>query len=130
MNNSVFTYVNQLVSYGLNTGLIAPEDKIYTFNQLMEVLQLEEPEEDFTVDNANDEEWPLEEILSGLLDYAFEKGLIPENTVTYRDLFDVKLMNVLVKRPSEVIREFNKNFFIYYLLTVNRVSFLGGTLFY
>ena len=58
------------------------------------------------MDNANDEEWPLEEILSGLLDYAFEKGLIPENTVTYRDLFDVKLMNVLVKRPSEVIREF------------------------
>ena len=112
MNNSVFTYVNQLVSYGLNTGLIAPEDKIYTFNQLMEVLQLEEPEEDFTVDNANDEEWPLEEILSGLLDYAFEKGLIPENTVTYRDLFDVKLMNVLVKRPSEVIREFNENYAI------------------
>ena len=112
MNNSVFTYVNQLVSYGLNTGLIAPEDKIYTFNQLMEVLQLEEPEEDFMVDNANDEEWPLEEILSGLLDYAFEKGLIPENTVTYRDLFDVKLMNVLVKRPSEVIREFNENYAI------------------
>ena len=110
MNNSVFTYVNQLVSYGLKTGLIATEDKIYTFNQLMEVLQLEEPEEDFTVDNANDEEWPLEEILSGLLDYAFEKGLIPENTVTYRDLFDVKLMNVLVKRPSEVIREFNENY--------------------
>ena len=112
MNNSVFIYVNQLVSYGLNTGLIAPEDKIYTFNQLMEVLQLEEPEEDFTVDNANDEEWPLEEILSGLLDYAFEKGLIPENTVTYRDLFDVKLMSVLVKRPSEVIREFNENYAI------------------
>ena len=58
------------------------------------------------MDNANDEEWPLEEILSGLLDYVFEKGLIPENMVTYRDLFDVKLMNVLVKRPSEVIREF------------------------
>ena len=58
------------------------------------------------MESANDEEWPLEEILSGLLDYAFEKGLIPENTVTYRDLFDVKLMNVLVKRPSEVIREF------------------------
>ena len=110
MNNSVFTYVNQLVSYGLNTGLIAPEDKIYTFNQLMEVLQLEEPEEDFTVDNANDEEWALEEILSGLLDYAFEKGLIPENTVTYRDLFDVKLMSVLVKRPSEVIKEFQENY--------------------
>ena len=64
------------------------------------------------MDNANDEEWLLEEILSGLLDYAFEKGLIPENTVSYRDLFDVKLMNVLVKRPSEVIREFNENYAI------------------
>lgn len=112
MNKSVFTYVNKLVSYGLNTGLIAPEDKIYTFNRLMEVLKLEEPEEDFTVENANEKEGPLEDILSGLLDYAFEKGLIPENTVTYRDLFDVKLMSVLVKRPSEVIREFNENYAI------------------
>lgn len=52
----------------------------------------------------------LEEILSGLLDYAYEKGIIPENTVTYRDLFDVKLMASLVKRPSEVIREFWQNY--------------------
>lgn len=32
------------------------------------------------------------------------------NTVTYRDLFDVKLMASLVKRPSEVIREFWQNY--------------------
>ena len=81
MNNSVFTYVNQLVSYGLNTELIAPEDKIYTFNQLMEVLQLEEPEEDFMVDNANDKEWPLEEFSAVFLIMHSKKVLFLKTRV-------------------------------------------------
>ena len=44
MNSNVFRNINRLVSYGLNTGLIAPEDKIYTCNRLMELLGLEELE--------------------------------------------------------------------------------------
>ena len=116
MNSNVFRNINRLVSYGLNTGLIAPEDKIYTCNRLMELLGLEELEADFEWNITNDKEDQLEEILGGLLDYAFEKGLIPENTVTYRDLFDVKLMSVLVKRPSEIIKEFHDNYAVLFSL--------------
>lgn len=32
--------------------------------------------------------------------------LIPDNTITYRDLFDTKIMSMLVPRPSEVVRRF------------------------
>ena len=110
MNSNVLENVNRLVSYGLNTGLILDEDRIYTFNRLMEVLCQEEIETDFEFCITNDKEDQLEEILGGLLEYAFEKGLIPENTVTYRDLFDVKLMSVFVKRPSEVVKEFYDNY--------------------
>ena len=48
----------------------------------------------------------LEDILNEMLDYAAEDGLMPEDTVTYRDLFDTKIMGMLVPRPSEVIKKF------------------------
>ena len=48
----------------------------------------------------------LEDILNEMLDYAAEDGLMPEDTITYRDLFDTKIMGMLVPRPSEVIKKF------------------------
>lgn len=48
----------------------------------------------------------LEEILNRMCDYAYEKGFIAENGVVYRDLFDTKIMSMLLPRPSEVIRTF------------------------
>ncbi len=48
----------------------------------------------------------LEEILGAICDYAFEHGLIEENTVGYRDLFDTEVMGLLVDRPSNVTRRF------------------------
>ncbi len=48
----------------------------------------------------------LEEILNRMCDYAYEKGFIAENGVVYRDLFDTKIMSMLLPRPSEVIRKF------------------------
>ena len=109
MKNSVYGLILRLVSYGINTGLIEKEDIIYTQNRLLSLFHMDEPDDSCTCLTADNED-TLEEILSGLLDYAYEKGIIPENTVTYRDLFDVKLMASLVKRPSEVIREFWQNY--------------------
>ena len=48
----------------------------------------------------------LEGILTEMLDYAAEQGLMPEDTITYRDLFDTKIMSMLMPRPSEVITKF------------------------
>ncbi|NLL78411.1 MAG: UDP-glucose--hexose-1-phosphate uridylyltransferase [Clostridiales bacterium] len=98
------TYIKKLVQYGLNTGLIAPEDKIYTTNRLLELFELDELEESDTNVTMKTEE--LEAVLSGMLDYAFEKGILKENGVVYRDLFDTKIMSVLMPRPGEVIRTF------------------------
>ena len=38
-----------------------------------------------------------------LLDYAHESGVLPEDSVVFRDLFDTRLMNCLMPRPSEVV---------------------------
>ena len=48
----------------------------------------------------------LEELLNRLLDYAYEKGILKENSIVYRDLFDTKIMGMLMPRPGEVIHKF------------------------
>ena len=105
--------IRELVRYGLATGLVEPEDTIYTTNRLLELFGLEEPEDAETPITADKEEESrlaekLEGILKDMLDYAAEKGLLENDSVVYRDLFDTKIMSVLVARPSEIIRKFRE----------------------
>lgn len=96
-------YITALIEYGIHTGLITRWDEVYIVNQILSLLQLEEYEKT-TVSAELTEN--LEEILSGILDFAVEKGLL-EDSIVYRDLFDAKLMGLLVPRPSEIITQFN-----------------------
>lgn len=100
----IHTYIKKLVSYGVQTGLVAAEDVIYTTNRLLELFRLDELEERETAGTMREDE--LEDVLGGMMDYAYEKGILAENTVGYRDLFDTKIMGLLMPRPSEVIKEF------------------------
>lgn len=100
-SENVHTSIRKLVCYGLETGLISAEDRIYAANSLCAVLGIDDydpPEEIYR-------NLELEPILKSLLDYAVEKGII-EDSIVYRDLFDTKLMNCLMPRPSEVIEKF------------------------
>ncbi len=97
----IYEAIKKLVQYGLETGLIDEMDQVYVTNQILEALHMdeyEEPEHPVSAEN-------LEEILGELLDYACEHGII-ENSIGYRDLFDTKLMNCLMPRPSEVSAKF------------------------
>lgn len=103
----------QLTEYGLATGLICPEDKIYTINRLLELFGLDELEDSvaaawenhpkFTQEEAEEK---LETILSAMMDYALEHGIMAEDGIVARDLFDTKIMGLLVPRPSEAIAKF------------------------
>lgn len=98
-------YITALVEYGLSTGLIELEDKIYTINSLLELLELEEYEE-----MKAEEELTLEEILKAMMDYAYDHGILKEDGIVYRDLFDTKIMGLLTPKPSTVIQKFNKKY--------------------
>lgn len=98
--------IRKLTAYGILTGLVPKEDEIYTINRLLELFDLEELEDASQPVDVSVEELP--EILEGMLDYAYETGLMEENGVVYRDLFDTKIMSVLLPRPSEVIRKFEE----------------------
>ncbi len=99
----VYDAIKKLVQYGVETGLCREEDQIYTTNRILEALHMdeyEEPKQDYMQIN-------LEETLKELLDYACEKG-ITQDSIGYRDLFDTKLMDCLMPRPSEVSDQFWK----------------------
>lgn len=98
----VYDSIKKLVQYGLNTGLITEVDRIYATNQILDVLKLDEYEEPSAAYTDID----LEQTLKELLDYAHETGVLAEDSVVYRDLFDTRLMNCLMPRPSEVVSRF------------------------
>ncbi len=103
----------QLTEYGLATGLIFPEDKIYTINRLLELFELDELDDNvaqawetkprFTQEEAEEK---LEGILNSMMEYALEQGILKEDGIVARDLFDTKIMGLLVPRPSEAIAKF------------------------
>ncbi len=97
--------IQKIVKYGLMTGLIEAADKIYTTNRLLELFRLNDPGE--TDKEPEMTAGGLEAVLGDMLDYAFENGLIDDNGTASRDLFDTKIMGMLVPRPSEVQAVFN-----------------------
>ena len=98
--------IRKLVSYGLQTGLVPKEDEIFTTNRLLELFGLDELEETDT--NVTMELDELEAVLNSMCDYAYEKGIMTEDSIVYRDLFDTKIMSLLMPRPSEVIAKFRR----------------------
>ena len=87
---NIYIEIKRLLNYGIQKGLIAAEDEIYARNRILEVLQLDEYVEQEIETEVLEEPQP---ILDRLLDYAYEKGILTENTVTYRDLLDTKIMD-------------------------------------
>ncbi len=105
------TDIRKLVQYGVITGLVPVEDIRYTTNRLLEFFELDELEDMDEATAAEVEavtEEDLESILTGMMDYAVEQGIMKEDGIVYRDLFDTKIMSILVPRPSEVIRTFRE----------------------
>ena len=106
---NIFESINRLVAYALKTGLIKNQDVIFTQNRLLELFRLdgfETMEQAKAIPEANVED--LEGILSDLMDYAGKNGIFADDGIAYRDLFDTKIMGLLVPPPSTVIAEFNR----------------------
>ncbi|MCR5715289.1 MAG: UDP-glucose--hexose-1-phosphate uridylyltransferase [Lachnospiraceae bacterium] len=95
--------IQRLTEYGLLTGLIEQEDRRYIVNQLLLLFALDEPGE---CEAGKVKIEDLEEILCEMTDYAVAQGILKENDVTHRDLFDTRIMGILTPRPSEVIAKF------------------------
>lgn len=97
--------IEQLIQYGIEENLIQEEDHIFVRNQYMDLFQLEDWNSEEV--KCEDAQRDLPSILGTLLEVAIEKQLI-QDTVIERDLFDTKIMGILVDRPSIVNHKFWK----------------------
>ena len=100
----LYELIAALVQYGIDTGLTPACEKIYTTNLLLDQFHEDDYEEPDAIPSLS-----LEEILEGLLDEACRRELIPDS-ITYRDLFDTRLMNCLMPRPSQIQETFREKY--------------------
>lgn len=89
--------VTALLDYAEKTELIHPCERVWARNTVLDALQLNAVPELAVAEGAS-----LQEILDVFLDDAFERGVLEENTMTYRDLLDTEIMGRLTPRPAEV----------------------------
>ena len=102
---SINTEINRLLHFAKQRGLMNEEDTFYTANRLLDVLKVEE----FVPEEISETLETAAPILQNMLVYAVAQGLI-EDTANERDLFDTRLMDCVMPRPSEVIRRFNSDY--------------------
>ncbi len=98
--------IAELTAYGKQNALVDEEDTVYTINRLLELFGIDgyaAPQDGEVIDPR-----PLHRILEDMTQYALEQGLLEEDTVTARDLFDTKIMGLLTPPPSVVRAAFRK----------------------
>ena len=96
--------VSKLAAYALRTGLIEECDYTWAVNTILDVLKLDS----YTAPNQERGDIELAPVLEELLDDAHARGVLTENSVVYRDLFDTELMGRLTPRPALVTNLFQK----------------------
>ncbi|MBQ8167417.1 MAG: UDP-glucose--hexose-1-phosphate uridylyltransferase, partial [Lachnospiraceae bacterium] len=94
--------ISELVSYGMENGLISCDDRVYVINRLIELFDKKE----FVW--SEEKVRPVHLILSDMMDYALKQGLMEDDTITSKDLFDTKIMGLITPMPSQVRERFNK----------------------
>ena len=98
--------ISELVAYGMQNGLIEDEDKVYVTNGLLELFQ----KQDYQEPNASVEPRDLHFILEDMLAFALSEGILEDDTVTMKDLFDTKIMGILTPAPSVVRKAFEEKY--------------------
>ena len=94
--------ISKLVTYALRTGLISQQETTWAVNAILEVLKLDS----YTDPGKEWDDIDLAAVLDELTDDAYARGVLAENSIVYRDLFDTALMGRLTPRPLEVIIKF------------------------
>ncbi|REE92803.1 UDPglucose--hexose-1-phosphate uridylyltransferase [Paenibacillus taihuensis] len=102
----VLILIERLVQFAAQRGMLASTlDEYGARNALLDLFRLTEayggpvPEE--RLESAGT-------LLEPLLDYGSSIGLIQDNTLTFRDLLDSRIMGLLMPRPSETAAQFKR----------------------
>lgn len=102
----VYRLIDELICYGIKNQLVDTVDEVYVKNRLLELFELDAYEKS----DFDGEVRPVNEILEDLMKVAHEKGIMEEDTITMKDLFDTKIMGMLTPSPSVVQRTFAEKY--------------------
>ena len=94
--------VSKLAHYALQAGLIEESEYTWAVNTILDALKID----GYTEPGRDWGKIELAPVLEELLDDAHARGVLAENSVVYRDLFDTELMGRLMPRPAQVIEKF------------------------
>ena len=83
-------------------GLITEDDKVYVINRLLELFD----KKDFVW--SDEQVRPIHLILEDMMNYAIEQGIMEDDTITTKDLFDTKIMGLITPMPSQVREKFQR----------------------
>ncbi|MBO7748744.1 UDP-glucose--hexose-1-phosphate uridylyltransferase [Paenibacillus sp. MWE-103] len=104
--NDALLLIERLVQFAARRGMIEPPlDAIASRNALLDLFGFTEAYDGEVPEEQLDSPAPL---LEPLLDYGASIGLIPDDTTTFRDLLDARVMGMLMPRPSETAARFRR----------------------
>lgn len=107
----IYLEVEKLINYSILNGFIEEEDKILVTNLVLESIDLDSYRE-FSDDElikikeiVKDIKYPTE-LLDNIVKWASENGKMKNNTLTFQDLLNSKIMGQIIPRTSEIRRKF------------------------
>ena len=95
-------WIDDLVEYAIENELAEECDRVFLCNRISRELGILT----FAPDRDREVCHDLEIILAALCDFAQTMGIIPDDSITERDLFDTHLMGILTPRPGQVQSKF------------------------
>ena len=99
--------IQQLVAYACERGLIQTEDLTWCYNALLDILSYEGPSPVKSWEKIDLASFDLDQTLAELARLAVAHGLA-ENTQSGEDSFAMRVMGLLLPKPSEVAHHFNE----------------------
>ncbi|PJN88378.1 UDP-glucose--hexose-1-phosphate uridylyltransferase [Bacillus sp. mrc49] len=93
----IYTAIQTLLNRAVQLNLMVKEDEIYSRNQMMAILHLEE----FPLAAEERKNAAIPDLLEEMAVYASEKGIVGDLDID-KEILSSKIMNVLIKKPSEV----------------------------
>ena len=97
--------IQRIIDYAIKRNIITVEDIYVVRNRLIDALGVCEWEDcDTDCGDAT-----IDELLTPLVSYAIEREIIAD-TQNNRDLFDTRLMGLMMPMPREVIRNFDERY--------------------
>ena len=104
---SIYALIRMLIVYAMENGLVNEFDSVVVGNSLMELIGLDKWEME-DIDHSKIPEFP-QLILDQMCDHAIKNKIIEDGIIS-RDLFDTKIMGILMPRASEVVNDFYYKF--------------------